>query len=64
MKKGVDWALRAVGGRNRALNAAAVALCRRLASSPDAAAQKMGKAMLKELTGAAIARRLAARAQR
>jgi 3-methyladenine DNA glycosylase AlkD len=56
--KGVAWALRAAGGRNAALNAAAVASCRRLAGSADPAAAKLGRAMLKELTGAAVRRRV------
>jgi 3-methyladenine DNA glycosylase AlkD len=59
--KGVAWALRAIGGRNRALNAEAVALCRRLSSSANAAARSMGTRMLKELTGPAVTTRLTRR---
>jgi 3-methyladenine DNA glycosylase AlkD len=56
--KGVAWALRAIGRRNAALNAAAVASCRRLAASADPAATSLGRAMLKELTSAAVLARL------
>jgi hypothetical protein len=55
VKKGVSWALRAVGRRNQALNAAAVATARRVAES------WVGRDALKELTSPAVRRRLAAR---
>jgi len=61
VKKGVSWALRAVGRRNPALNAASVKLSRRLASSPHAAPQWVGKDALRELTSATVIRQLAAR---
>ena len=61
VKKGVNWALRAVGRRNQALNTAAVALARRLAASPDATARFVGKDALRELTGPVVARQLAAK---
>lgn len=61
VKKGVSWALRATGRRNRALNAAAVELARRLAESPEAAARWVGKDALRELTSPAVRRRLVAR---
>jgi 3-methyladenine DNA glycosylase AlkD len=61
VKKAVNWALRSVGKRNAALNAAAVAVARRLADSQDAARRWAGKGALKELTGASVVRRLAAR---
>jgi 3-methyladenine DNA glycosylase AlkD len=48
VKKGVSWALRMTGRRNAALNAAAVAVARRLAASPDAAARWVGKDALKD----------------
>jgi 3-methyladenine DNA glycosylase AlkD len=51
VKKGVSWALRTVGRRNPALNAAAVTVARRLAESPQAAARWVGKDALKDLTG-------------
>ena len=47
-------ALRAIGKRNRALNAAAVAVARRLADSKDATARWMGKDALRELTSPAV----------
>jgi 3-methyladenine DNA glycosylase AlkD len=58
VKKAVNMALRAVGKRNRALHAAAVAAARRLAASPEAAARWVGKDALRELTSAAVLRRL------
>ena len=61
VKKGVSWALRGVGRRNAALNAAAVDVARRLAGSPHAAARWVGKGALKELTSPAVTRGLAAR---
>jgi 3-methyladenine DNA glycosylase AlkD len=61
VKKAVNMALRAIGKRNRALNAAAVAAARRLADSPEAAARWVGKDALRELTGPGVSRRLAAR---
>lgn len=54
VKKGVSWALRAVGRRNRELNAAATDLARRLVESPDRSAQWIGKDALKELTGPVV----------
>jgi 3-methyladenine DNA glycosylase AlkD len=59
VKKGVSWALRAVGRRNHVLNAASVELARRLADSPEPAARWVGRGALKELTGAVVRRRLA-----
>ena len=60
VKKGVSWALRTVGRRNPALNEAAVTVARRLAGSPQVAARWVGKDALRELTSAAVIRRLAA----
>ena len=57
VKKGVSWALRAVGRRNAALNVAALAVARRLSASPEAAARWVGKDALRELTRLASARR-------
>src|SRR6266478_5590983 len=61
VKKGVSWALRAIGRRNAALNAAAVKVARRLADSPEAAERWVGKDALRELTSPAVMRRLAAK---
>jgi 3-methyladenine DNA glycosylase AlkD len=63
VKKGVNWALRTIGRRNLELNTAAVAVCRRLATSEAAAPRWVGKDALRELTSPAVARRLAARAR-
>ena len=59
VKKGVSWALRRIGRRNAALNAAAVTLARRLADSPQSAARWVGKDALRELTSQAVVRSLA-----
>ena len=63
VKKGVNWALRAVGERSAALNTASIALARRLAESPDAAPRWVGKDALRALTGAAARKRLATRSR-
>lgn len=60
VKKAVNMALRATGKRNRALNAAAVAVAKRLADSPNPAAKWVGKDALRELTSPALIRRLTA----
>src|SRR6185295_11684222 len=52
VKKAVNMALRAIGKRNRALHAAAVATARRLADSPNAPARWVGKDAVRELTSA------------
>jgi 3-methyladenine DNA glycosylase AlkD len=49
VKKGVSWALRAIGKRNAAFNAAANKLAKRLAGSPNAAARWVGKDALRDL---------------
>jgi 3-methyladenine DNA glycosylase AlkD len=59
VKKGVSWALRSIGRRNRELHVAAVKTSQRLASSPQAAARWVGKDALRELTSPAVTRRLA-----
>jgi 3-methyladenine DNA glycosylase AlkD len=64
VKKGVSWALRLIGRRNPALNTRAVAVARRLAASPYAAARWIGKDAVRELTSPMVLRRLAARAAR
>lgn len=58
VKKAVDMALRAVGKRNAALNAAAVAVSRRLETSEHAAARWVGKHALKELSAAVVRKRI------
>jgi 3-methyladenine DNA glycosylase AlkD len=49
VKKGVSWALRAIGKRNPALRAEAVAVAERLAASPDRAPRWVGKDALRDL---------------
>ncbi len=61
VQKAVNMALRAVGKRNRALHAAALAVARRLADSPNAAARWVGKDALRELASPSVTRRLASR---
>ena len=58
VKKGISWALRLIGRRSQALNAASVALSRRLAESSDRTARWLGKSALSELTSPAVTRRL------
>jgi 3-methyladenine DNA glycosylase AlkD len=59
VKKGVSWALRRIGRRNRTLNAAAVELARRLANSSESAPRWVGRDALNELTSEPVLRRLA-----
>ena len=58
VKKGVSWALRVIGRRNKELNRSAVALSKRLCESEEPAARWVGRDALKELTSAAVIRRL------
>jgi 3-methyladenine DNA glycosylase AlkD len=62
VKKGVSWALRQIGKRNGALNAAAVAVAERLVAHERAPAQWIGRDVLKELRSDAVQARLARRA--
>jgi 3-methyladenine DNA glycosylase AlkD len=61
VKKGVSWALRLIGRRNAALNAAAVALAQRLSASPHPAARWVGMGAVRELTSPAVTRRFRSR---
>jgi 3-methyladenine DNA glycosylase AlkD len=61
VKKAVNMALRVIGKRNPALNAAAVTVARRLADSPQAAARWVGTDALRELTSPAVIRRVGRR---
>jgi 3-methyladenine DNA glycosylase AlkD len=61
VKKAVSWALRSVGRRNQALNTPAVDVARRLAESDEPAARWVGKDALRDLTSAAVRRRLVRR---
>ncbi len=62
--KAVNMALRAIGKRNRALNAAAVEVARRLGDSKDAAARWVGADAFRELTSAGVRKRLERAARR
>jgi len=59
VKKGVNWALRAIGYRNAALNLAAIALSRRLAASKNASERWVGKDALKALENPRLQAKLA-----
>ena len=58
VKKGVNWALRGIGGRNAALNEAAVTLSRKLAAADAPAPRWIGKDALRQLASPAVQRRL------
>lgn len=62
VKKGVNWALRSVGRRNPLLNAAAVAVAKRLSQSKEAAPRWVGKDALRELASPKVRAQLARRA--
>lgn len=64
VKKGVNWALRAVGQRNAALHAAALAVAERLAASEEATARWIGKDALRDLKRPLVQKRMAARKKR
>jgi 3-methyladenine DNA glycosylase AlkD len=49
VKKGVSWALRAVGRRSKSLRAESIALAKRLASSEDPTERWVGKDVLRDL---------------
>jgi len=59
VKKAVNWALRGVGERNARLNAAAVALAKKLGKSDAAAPRWIGKDALRQLSTPATLKRLA-----
>jgi len=58
VKKGVNWALRGIGRRSPKLNKASIALAKKLAASEDAAPRWIGKDALRELSSAAVQKRL------
>ena len=62
VKKGVSWALRSIGRRSGALNAAALAVARRLALSKETAGRWVGNDALRELTSPKVRAMLARRA--
>jgi len=61
VKKAVNMALRAIGKRSPSLNAAAIAVAKRLAASPEPAPRWVGKDALRELTSSGVMKRLAKR---
>ena len=63
VKKGVNWALRAIGRRNLALNAASLPVAKRLAPSEEAACRWVGKDALRELASPKVRSRLARQAR-
>lgn len=64
VKKGVSWALRSIGRRSLPLNAAAVALARRMAQSEVAPTRWVGKDALRELTNPKVRTALARRTEK
>ncbi len=61
VKKGVSWALRLIGRRNRVLHAAAVAVAARLLAAEEPSSRWIGKDAHRELTSTAVMTRLKAR---
>jgi len=64
VRKAASWALRSIGGRSAALNAAVLALARRLAASDNRTARATGKEAVRELGKPAVLKRLARKAER
>jgi 3-methyladenine DNA glycosylase AlkD len=58
VKKGVSWALRGIGRRSPKLNKASITLAKKLAASEDPAPRWIGKDALRELSSAAVQKRL------
>jgi 3-methyladenine DNA glycosylase AlkD len=58
VKKGVSWALRGVGRRSPKLNKASIALAKKLAAADEPAPRWIGKDALRELSSAAVQKRL------
>ncbi len=59
VRKGVSWALRAIGSRSADLHAAAIALARRLAEAADAGSRWVGKDVLRDLERPLVRARVA-----
>ncbi len=64
VKKAVNWALRQIGKRNARLNRFAIRMARQIRSTDSPAARWVAADALRELTGAAVQRRLSRRARR
>ena len=58
VKKAVNWALRGIGKRNRALNARAIETCLAIQAMPDKTARWIASDALRELTSDAVQGRL------
>ncbi|TLD72285.1 DNA alkylation repair protein [Phragmitibacter flavus] len=63
VKKGVSWALRAMGSRHATLHAAALEMAERLVESESASARWIGRDALRFLKSAATLRRLEAKSR-
>ena len=63
VKKAVNWALRQIGKRNAALNAAAIASCERIAVMGTRTGRWIAADALRELRGDAVQRRLRPKAE-
>jgi 3-methyladenine DNA glycosylase AlkD len=63
VKKAVSWALRRIGRRNVALHEAALAVARRLATSPDAPARWVGRDALRDLDSPKVRARMAGKSK-
>ncbi|HEU0009394.1 MAG TPA: DNA alkylation repair protein [Verrucomicrobiae bacterium] len=61
VKKAVSWALRSIGRRNLALNAAALAVARRLSLSQETACRWVGNDALRDLASPKVRAQLARR---
>jgi 3-methyladenine DNA glycosylase AlkD len=61
VKKAVNWALRNIGKRNRALNRAAIRTARKIRTLDSSAARWIAADALRELTSSAVQKRLAKR---
>ncbi len=58
VKKAINWALRQIGKRNRALNIAAIAIANRIGKSDSRAARWIASNALKELESSGVQKRL------
>ena len=59
VKKGVNWALRTIGKKNKTLHAAAMAVAKKLGDSDNGTARWIGKDAIRDLNSPATRRRLA-----
>jgi 3-methyladenine DNA glycosylase AlkD len=64
VKKGVSWALRAIGSRNEHLHAKALNVAHQLAASADPTERWVGKDTIRDLSRPLVLRRIAARSRR